>query len=457
MSQELAPTNAAQVPALANDRFERSALTACEEKVDTDPTKVLKRAMWVLIAIFGFGGIWATTVDIDGAVIASGRVIAEDRNRVVQHLEGGILEELLVREGDVVSKGDVLAKLDGTQIRSQLKANRLQRAVLRAQLARRRAETQELQEIQFPTDAPPSVMNAERYQETIESERQEFHALLRYQQARIAIIDTKMDAQRTNMQGTREILKAQEKQLELYELELRDFKDLLEDGLIQRTQVFATERKVAEVEANVANSKLDLEKAQNAIDNLERERNQARLAYLKEANNVVVRIQQQLNEVEARLERLEDMAAREEIRSPVDGIIFRIAQRTLGAVIRPGETIMEIFPYKDSLTIEAMIQLNDVNHIEVGQDVEVFFTGGDRADALTPIMGSLVYLSADALLTEQNPMGSYVALVTINPGEDTSKLMPGKLAELYFETEPRTFLEIILKPFTRFTQKALKE
>lgn len=457
MSKELAPTNPASVPALANDRFERTALQEWEKQIDTDPTKILKRAMWVLIGIFGFGGIWATTVDIDGAVIANGRVIAEDRNRVVQHLEGGILEDLLVREGDIVNQGDVIAKLDGTQIQSQLNASRLQRAVLRAQLARRQAETREQQEIQFPVDIPASVSDALRYQETIESERQEFQALLRFQEARIDIIDTKIVAQRTNMQGIREVLKAQEEQLELYELELRDFETLLEQGLIQRTQVFATKRKVAEVEASVANSKLDLEKAQNAIDNLERERNQARLSYLKEANNVVVRIQQQLNEVEARLERLEDMAARQEIRSPVDGVIFRIATRTLGAVIRPGETIMEIFPHKDNLTIEAMIGLNDVNHIEEGQDVQVFFQGGDRAESLTPIPGKLVYLSADALLTEQNPMGSYAALVTINPGEDMSKMMPGKLAELYFETEPRTFLEIILKPFTRFTQKALKE
>ncbi|NVK40222.1 MAG: HlyD family type I secretion periplasmic adaptor subunit [Oceanospirillaceae bacterium] len=455
MSKELTPTKPHMVPALANDRFERPALQKWHDTVDTDVTPILKRAMWALILIFGFGGLWAVSVDIGGAVIASGRVIAKDRNRVVQHLEGGILNELTVREGDRVTAGQVVARLDSTQVMAQLNAAKLQQAVLMAQLARRRAETDLAATIDFPTDVEPQIAQTERYQETVESEQKEFDAQRRFYLAKIDITDTKIEGQRSNIQGTREVLTAFEKQLELYRLELRDFKQLLEQGLIKRTQVFATERKVAEVEAQIANAHLDIDKAQNNIDNLNREKRQTTLSYLKDANQIVVQVQQRLNQLESQVERLQDMAERGEIRSPVDGTIFRIATRTLGAVVRPGETIMEIFPNNDALTIEAYVQLYDIEQVHIGQEVQVVFPS-NREKALSPIPGHLVYLSADAVVSDQNPIGSYVAHVTIDPGEDTTDLLPGNFAEVYIKTEPKTFLEHITRPFTRFTFRMFK-
>ncbi|NVJ97146.1 MAG: HlyD family type I secretion periplasmic adaptor subunit [Alphaproteobacteria bacterium] len=455
MAQDIAPVKQAQPPALAEDRFERGALQAWHKDVDIDQTKTLKRAMMALLLIFGFGGIWSVSVDIGGAVIASGRVIAQDRNRVVQHLEGGILDELTVREGDRVSAGDIVARLDGTQVYAQLNAARLQEAVLLAQLARRRAETQLKETIEFPEDVLPEILATERYRETVASEQQEFDAQRRLYLARLDIIDTQIKGQESNIQGTMAVKKALEKQFELYSLELRDFKELLKDGLIQRTQVFATERKVAEVEANVATSDLEIETTRNNIENLRRERNQTTLTYLKDANQAVVQIQQRLNQLQSQVERLADMAERGEIRSPVDGTIFRIATRTLGAVVRPGESIMEIFPDNDALTIEAQVQLTDIEQVHVGQDVQVVFPS-NREKAMTPIPGKLVYLSADAVVSEQNPFGSYIAHVTIDPDQETTDLLPGNFAEVYIQTEPKTFLEHVSRPFTRFAFRAFK-
>lgn len=455
MTKELAPTSGSQLPALANDRFDRNALQEWHKSVDTDTTPILKRAMYALIAIFGFGGIWAVSVDIGGAVIASGRVIAQDRNRVVQHLEGGILDELTVREGDRVSTGDIVARLDGTQVYAQLNAARLQQAVMNAQLARRHAETQLREAIQFPEDVDSSIKNAERYRETVASEQQEFDAQRRLYLARLDILETQIEGEHTDIKGQREVLTALEKQQELYRLELTDFKALLEKGLIKRTQVFATERKVAEVEAQIANAHLSIDKANNNIDNLKREKRQTTLTYLKDANQAVVQIQQRMNQLDSQIERLADMADRAEIRSPVDGTIFRIATRTLGAVVRPGETIMEIFPDNDALTIEAQVQLTDIEQVQVGQDVQVVFPS-NREKAMTPIPGKLIYLSADAVVSERNPIGSYVAHVSIDPDYQTSDLLPGNFAEVYIQTEPKTFLEHVSRPFTRFAFRAFK-
>lgn len=455
MAQELTPVKGPQLPALANDKFEREALQAWHKDVDTDTTPILKRAMLTLLLIFGFGGLWSVSVDIGGAVIASGRVIAQDRNRVVQHLEGGILDELTVREGDRVSTGDIVARLDGTQVYAQLNASRLQEAVLEAQLARRRAETQQQDTIEFPTDVPSQIASTERYRETVDSEQQEFDAQRRLYLAKMDILSTRIEGERASIQGTQEVLTALEKQIALYRLELTDFKALLEKGLIKRTQVFATERKVAEVEAQIANAHLDMEKAQNNIDNLNREKRQTTLTYLKDANFAVVQIQQKLNQLGSQVERLSDMANRAEIRSPVDGTIFRIATRTLGAVVKPGETIMEIFPDNDALTIEAQVQLTDIEQVQVGQDVQVVFPS-NREKAMTPIPGKLIYLSADAVVSERNPIGSYVAHVTIDPEHQTEDLLPGNFAEVYIQTEPKTFLEHISRPFTRFAFRAFK-
>lgn len=455
MTDNLPDQNPNKAVAILEDRFDRKDLQRWHENVDTDRSKVLKMALWALVIIFGFGGIWSVTVPLGGAVIASGRVIAEDRNRLIQHLEGGILAELTVREGDSVEKGQIVARLDDTQINAQLDADLLQRALLRVQLARRRAEVLLQDAIEFPKDFDDRVAEDPRLLEGIESQTEEFQSLKEFIAAKVENLENSIKGQENDIRGQKELLIAYEKQVKLFREELVAYLELLEEGHVTQIRVNATERQIATIDANIANSKIAIEQSLNNIESLNNQIEQERLSYLNTANSAVVETQQQLNQLEGRIQQLGDMAMRTEVRSPVDGRVFRIGKRTIGEVIRPGDTVMAIFPSDDQLEIEAMVQIKDIEKVEQGQDVQVIFPT-DRKNRGVPLAGKLTYLSADAIVSETNPEGNYVAHVVLNPDEKQTNMLPGNLAEVYIQTEPKTFLAIITDPFTRFMFKTFK-
>lgn len=441
--------------ALASERFSRDDLNDWHEELDTDRKKVLKFASIILLLVFGFGGIWSLTAPLADAVIASGRVIAEDRNRVIQHLEGGILDELLVREGDRVQEGQVLARLDDTLLRAQLDADLLQEAILRVQLARRRAEVQLSDTIEFPTDFDPLIENDPRLTEGINSQLEEFRSVKSYIEAKIENLKNGMEGQRKDIEGQREAIKAFERAVFLFSEELADFEQLNEQGYTRKIQINERKRQIAQTEARLASARIAIEKARNNIESLQNQIEQERLAYLKTANETVVSIQQNLNQTQSRIDRLKDMLKRTEIVSPSDGRVFRIAKRALGEVVTPAEIIMEIFPSDDALTIEAMIDIKDIEKIEEGQEVQIIFPS-NREKRVTPLPGQLIYLSADAIVSENNPTGMYIGHVRLDAGANQEDMLPGNFAEVYIQTGARTFAEIITKPFTRFLFRSFK-
>lgn len=450
-STEVTAANAPELPT----RFDRDALQSWAGDVTTDTRDILKWAGIVLVVLFGFGGIWSAVAPLGGAVVASGKVIAAGQNRLVQHLEGGILKTLIVREGDAVNAGDVLVELETVNTEAQLEANRLQKALARIELARLRAEVNEQTFVEFPTDIDPAVANTERVQEAIKSQYDEFHFGLQFRQSSRSKLDNQILGRRGDIEGNKEVLVALERQLELFELELKDFRVLLEQGHISRTRVFATERQVVELVAQIANTKLEVQKAENDIVNMETEKRQNRSDFLAKANAQLLDTQSQFNEASSNVIRLTDTLQRMVVRSPVDGTVFQIAKRTIGEVIRPGDTIMVLFPKNDALTIEAQLQPTDRDEVFLGQDVMVVFPS-DRKNQQAPIPGTLTYVSADTITTEQDPVGSYTINIQVEPDASPEQLLPGNLAEVYVQTETKTFLQIISEPFTRFAFRAFK-
>ena len=456
MSNEIATRPSSEVAPQMNMRFETKDLKDWTKGLDTDKKPILRQAMIVFFLIFVLGGIWSAIAPLGGAIAASGRVVAADKNRVIQHLEGGILKELYVREGDKIERGQVLAKLDESIIQSQLKGAILTRATLRIQLARYRAIVNDLEKIQFPTNINPEVANHPRVLEAIVSQQEEFEAQRRIQAETIEILDTRIEGEKIQMEGTAQVFKSMQHQYDLYKKELVDFRDLLAQGLIQRTRVYATERAVVELEARMQNSGLAIKEAEYNIKNLEAEKKQARLTVIKEANTELVNLQQNLSRIEAQADRFANMVQRTEIRSPVNGTVFRLSTTSIGAVLRPGDALMEVFPDDDQLTIEVRLKVSDINKVYIGQEIDVVFPG-NRVKALTPLPGKLNYISRDAIVDDAAPGGAYILRASINPGEETEDVVPGNMAEVYIKTEPTTFFEILAGPVTRFGLKVFNE
>jgi HlyD family type I secretion membrane fusion protein len=435
--------------------FDREALQSWASGVNTNNSRLLRRALTVVIVLFGFGGFWSATAPLGGAVVASGKVIAVGQNRIIQHLEGGMLSSLEVEEGQKIKAGDVLLKLDTISIQAQLKSFQLQKALARIELARLRAEVTGKTTVEFPNDIAPDIAKSPEVEEAIVSQTDEFYSSLSSRQKAAEMIDVRVLGLRGDIEGNREVLVALSRQLELYEFELADFRVLLEQGHISRTRVFATERSVVELKAQIARTNLDIQKAQNEIQNQENEKQQIALDFLSKANSQLLDTQKLLNDARSGVTRLSDKMDRLVVRSPIEGTVFQLAKRTIGEVIQPGETIMILFPDNDALTIEAHLQPTDRDEVYIGQDVMVVFPS-DKKNQQAPVPGTLTYVSVDTIVTDENPIGSYTVKVKVEPDASPEQLLPGNLAEVYIQTEPKTFLQIVTDPLTRFAFRAFK-
>jgi len=432
--------------------FNRADLDTWHKAVDYQRDKLLMIAKWVIIVVFGFGGIWAATVPLGGAVVATGRVVAENHNRIVQHLEGGILSELLVHEGEHVEKGQVLARLDDSQLRPQLENMKLQRAIRRVQLARRQAEITGADKITLPA-IDPSIADNPSLKETIQGQTSEFNALKDLTLSQIDVLNNKIKATESDIEGRKAVIKALNKQADLYELELKDYKNLYKKGLVQRTKVFATERQLASLRANIATAKLEMGKSRNDIISIQSQISQVKLQRIKDAEDISTQLQKELNQYESQISRVDDMIKRTYLRAPTAGTVFRIAQKTLGGVIKPGQPIMEIVPSLEEYRLEVQISVKDIESVHVGQDVTARFISVKQR-GVPPLKGKITYLSSDAVVSQGNPMGNYVAYVAIDDDSHEAALVPGNIASVFIQTEPMTFLEMMLQPITRFTQRA---
>lgn len=445
----------AAVPSVIEDKFDRKGLSDWTSDIKQSHTRLVRLAKITFIGVVLFGGIWGATVPIGGAVIASGRVIAEDRNRVVQHLEGGILKDLEVREGDAVKAGQVVAVLDDTRSAPDLANYLVQRAILSAQLVRRRAEVALADHIDFGNAFDSEMAANPRVKEAVESQRDEFKAQRDAMLADLEILDTRILSLQKDIAGSDEYIIALESQNVLYRKELADFRELLEKGLIRRTQVYATERKVTEMDANIAIKKLERNQIVKDIDSLEAQKRQVQLDYVKLASQQIGELQRNLNTLDETIQRLQDSVNRAQVKSPVDGTVFRISARTLGAVIQPGQAIMEIFPKNDKLTIEAYVNVRDIEQVHEGQAVSAVFPS-NKLNPMQMIDGVVTYLSADVVVSESSPMGNYIAHIEIDPEQTDQEVLPGNLVEVYFKTEPKTFFGYLLEPITRFSFRVYK-
>jgi HlyD family type I secretion membrane fusion protein len=434
---------------LAGDTFDPAALQDWHKDVETEQKGLMRVALFVLIFVIGFGGVWSCTAKIGGAVIASGRVVAEGRNRVVQHLEGGIVDQIEVREGDVVRKGQVLARLDGTQIESQVRNLEIQEAIYRIQLARRRAEVTGADSIDFPDDIKPEVLSQRRVQDTLENQRTEFDALRAVGIAEVENLQSGIKAERLNLEINAATGVALVKQLELNKEQLAGQYELDEKGFARDDRIKQLEREKISLESEIENGGTERLRVQENIASFENQIKQVNLNYVRDAAAQIVNIQLQLNETSETLARLYDVETRGTIVSPVDGKVFRVATTTLGAVLRPGDTLFEIFPEGEGLRLEATVQIQDIEQVSVGQEATIVFAS-NKGQAEKPLYGEVTYISDDAVSSEDTPP-YFVAHINIKDQESADQpILPGNVGEVYLKTTPKTLMQYITEPITRF-------
>ncbi|MAU52826.1 MAG: RTX toxin [Roseovarius sp.] len=414
-----------------------------------------------LVVLLGGFGTWAGMTRISGAVIASGRVEVDRNRQVVQHPDGGVVAEIAVTEGDRVTAGQVLLRLDPTELASQLAIAENQLAELMARRARLEAERDGRETLVFDplllemTKANSDAADLMRGQETLMAARAETVA------ARIEQLGKRREQIVDQIAGIDAQQSALARQSALIARELTDQQSLLDRGLAQATRVLSLQREAARLDGTMGELAAQKAQAEGRITELELEILRLRTDRREEAITSLRDLQ--FRELELREQRraLLEQMNRLDITAPVSGLVYNLQVFAPRSVIRPADPILYIIPQDRPLVINARVEAIHVDKLHVGQEVTLRFSALDQRT--TPeLFGHVVQISADAFEDEATRISYYRAEVVLNDGEmarlpEGVTLLPGMPVETFIRTEDRTPIAYLVKPFTDYLAKAFRE
>lgn len=420
----------------------------------------------VLIMCFttiGFG-VWGNSAPIAGAVVTSGVFVVTSQNKIVQHLEGGIIRNIAVNEGDIVDVGQTLVELDETAPRAELRRLLLRRTRLMAMDARLQTEMREEREISFPGDILAAA-NQPEITEILDSQKLAFWARRNNVDSEIASIMEGINALQERIQGSNVQLAGVRRQIKLVEEEIQAKEILLRTGLVRKPEVLALQRAQASLEGEVGRLIGEIGDAKERIARSLEQVTGVRRTAIKAAVEQLHEVRGELVDVRERLGAAKGVLDRITIVAPVKGVVVKLRYHTQGGVIEPGKNILEILPLQDELIIEGRIRPQDIDNVRRGQHAMV------RLNALnhrtTPmIAGEVIYVSADVLPDEKKspqlgPGDIYIARIKLNAAEAATipsfVPTPGMPVEIYIKTGERTFFQYLARPIQDSMSRAFRE
>ncbi|MHA1539804.1 MAG: HlyD family type I secretion periplasmic adaptor subunit [Alphaproteobacteria bacterium] len=411
----------------------------------------------VFIFVFGFG-VWAGFAPLNSAIIAPGTVIVEKKRQVIQHLTGGLLEEILVEEGSFVKQGQVLLRLNTLQSDASLQTVLSQYYSALAQESRLIAERDGHEKLTFPLDLLKHKDNP-KIIEVMASELNAFNGHRKTGLDKMSLMDQRILQIRKEIQALKIRIKSEKEQLRLINEETKGVQVLVDEGLERKSRLLALQRQKANIEGSIGQNKAMVAKAEQSIG-------EARLQILlikDEKRKVIVdelkQIQDQLSALREKLRSATDIVQRSEIRASITGTVVSLKVNTIGGVVQGGAPLMEIVPEDEKLVIEAKIKPIDIDVVHVGEMASVRLTAFNRRT--TPLLdGMLTKVSAD-VITDPRFGLYYIGVVEID-GEELREykdlsLLPGMPADVMIVTRERTALEAVLGPLWIVFERAFRE
>ncbi|MEL6267148.1 MAG: HlyD family type I secretion periplasmic adaptor subunit [Pseudomonadota bacterium] len=407
----------------------------------------------------GFGG-WALTAEIAGAVVSQGQLRVESQRQVVQHPEGGVVGEILVGEGDTAKAGDVLVRLDGTTLRSELKALEGQLFEIMARRGRLMAEQSERDTITFDEELLEVAAVRPAVADLVDGQRALFEARRRSVEGELAVFSERQAQVDQQIVGVEAELAALVRQKELAKSELADMTGLADKGLARRDRVMALEREAARLLGQEGRQIARRAELRGQIAELEEEQLRLGASRREEAISELRELGFRELELRERRIQLQDQLSRLAIRAPMTGIVYDMQIFALKAVIRPADPILHIVPTDTGLVVEARVDPANIDQVYVGQEA-VLRLVAFNARTTPEIFGSVINISADAFTQESTGQSFYKVDVTIRPDEfaklEGKDLVAGMPVEVYLQTGNRTPLAYLVKPMTDYVNRAWRE
>ncbi len=430
-----------------------------KERPRSDMRRIIGWGCVLLVLQFCCFGVWAMAVPLRGAVVAPGVIKVHSKRKAVQHLEGGIVKSIYVRENDHVRAGQLIARLDTTQIEASLGSLETKYFSVLAMEARLAAEEARAQSISFPDELKKSASRASA-RIAMQTQEAEFAARLAAIENERKMIDQQMLQLTDSIRGLESSTKGVEQQLALLREEISDTSYLLAKGLARKPRVLALKRAEAEASGQVARNSASVAEMRGKMAELEDRRRQLGFNQNQEVAKLRHAAGEEIGDLRHRITALRDQLSRSEMHAPESGKIVGLNSRDLRAVLAPRETLLEIVPTEDRLVIEAALKPIDREEVYAGQTARV------RVHALNirrrPMLdGKVVAVAADALTDAKSGVTSYMAELELDINAPTAaylpSLLPGMPVEIFIETGERTFAEYLLQPMELRINRAFKE
>jgi HlyD family secretion protein len=433
-------------------------ITRAPENVDEDGMQLrIKLGFLVIALVFGGLGLWSVTFTLDGAVVATGVVQVEAARKKVQHLEGGIVKQVRVRDGDTVAEGDVLIRLDDTSTGANLRLVQGQSAELAIRRYRLLAERDGAAEFSLPEAA--AARSDRAFVDIVSGQRALFDARRSSRLLEVDLLRKQQVQLQAQIDGFRKQEESKVKQIQYFDDELDGLRTLFKQGLTPKGRLLALERDAERGRGEMAALVASISGAETKLQEIELAVHKINQTFHEKVTEELRTVEAELNTFSERLVSVEDQTQRAEIRAPRRGRVLNLAVHNTGSVIKPGETIMEIVPEDDTLVIGARVAPHDIDKVAARAPAIVRFSAFNQRT--TPeLTGEVQRVSAD-LVPDASGQGSYQAIIEVPPREAERLqglvLVPGMPAEVFIRTGARTPLGYLLKPLTDTFSRAWRE
>ena len=414
----------------------------------SDDTNIIKLGVGIVVFVFLILGGWSAFAPLATSSVAIGKISADTEKKIVQHLDGGIIKEILVKDGDEVKQGDILIKLDDVQIKSQL-------AILMAQHGEAVAMASRL-EAQKDDKNMAASGGLQKSQQNILLETQK----LRNEERKIN--QSRIVQLQNNIAGLKSVIDGKKAKLASDKEQVAELEELFKERLVDKMKLRDLKTEISMLESDISNANSEIQKTKQQIDELSNQQNYSDKKFKTETLTNLFDINSKISDLQSKITAAQDMLKRTIITAPSRGIVVGMSVNTVGGTITPGKPILDIVPKNKNLVITAQVSVADIDKVTTGLLADIHFSAFNLKSA-KPIEGKVSYVSADSLVSSDGKMQYYEAKVELtDKGMRDFKgygffMIPGMPVEVMIKTGDRTALDYIIKPMTDRVRKSFNE
>lgn len=414
----------------------------------------------ILITIFTlFYIIWGGLAPIDSAVIAHGTIIPSENLQQVQHLYGGTVSKINVKDGEMVKKGQILYELSETQTKAKLQIFNNQYWNRRISEVRINTEINELDEMILSQDIKEELEKNPDLNKMYLSEQNLFNSNKRAWTGQKDLFSQQITLSKEHLSGLAKQKNSLIEEQKLIHEEMSNVQTLYDKQLVQKPRLLSLKKAEVEVSAKISEIDSNVNKTNESINEIKIKIEQLSYNRKKELASELKEVEQQLASLKEELMSATDMENSTKITAPTDGIVTNMRYHTIGGVVPQGGTLLQIVPINDNLIVEAKLNTQDIDVISVGQPAKIMITAF-KARFTPRISGKITYVAADKQVDERSGNSYYIVRAEIDFDEIKKigkTLVPGMMAEVFIVTGEHTFLEYFLSPITNSLRKAFRE